>query len=169
MHHSLPKCLWASVVLLTALSVLPCRGQSSQSEFEVASVKSGGGVFSTRPQISPGRIMWTTQLAYLVGYANRLEINRISGVGIGAVYSLNATFDPGQSDDNIRRMLQSLLQQRFKLRSHRATKYANGLALVATDGAARLEQSTKNTVQGVVNHPQAGLRPRLKAILKRVS
>jgi uncharacterized protein (TIGR03435 family) len=143
MLQAIPKCIWVIVVLLAGLPVLPCCGQGSQPDFEVASIKLGGDVFSPKPQISPGRIVWTTQFAYLVAYAYDLEFNRVSGAGLGVVYSLNATFESGQSEDDVRRMLQSLLQERFKLRFHRMTKDADGLALIANKGAVKLKKSTE--------------------------
>ena len=143
MLQAIPKCIWVIVVLLAGLPVLPCCGQGSQPDFEVASINPGGDVFSTKPQISPGRIVWTTQFAYLVAYAYDLEFNRVSGAGLGVVYSLNATFQPGQPEQDVRRMLQSLLQERFKLRFHRMTKDADGLALIANKGAVKLKKSTE--------------------------
>src|ERR1700722_18529329 len=88
-----------------------------QPRFEVASVKPGGDVFSTRPERLQGRIRWTTQLCYLIGYAYRLDFSRVTGQSCGAVYAIEATFDPSATDDQVRQMVQSLLTERFKLRS----------------------------------------------------
>jgi len=62
----------------------PGRAQAQRavpSAFEVVSVKGPleQGGFNTRPTRSPGRFTWTTQLCYLLGYAYRLEWDRISG------------------------------------------------------------------------------------------
>jgi len=73
-----------------------------QTRFEVASVKPGGDIFSTRPDRSGGRIRWTTQLCYLIGYAYRLDFSRVSGRPCGAIYSLEAMFDPATTDDQVR-------------------------------------------------------------------
>jgi hypothetical protein len=53
--------------------------QNGPMRFEVASVKPGGDVFSTRPERSGGRIRWTTQACYLIGYAAHLDISRLTG------------------------------------------------------------------------------------------
>jgi uncharacterized protein (TIGR03435 family) len=104
--------------------------------FEVASVKRSVGivgadgihrdVFSTRPDLSPGRIRWTSQLCYLIAYGYHLDFSRISGAKCGMIYSIEATFDPQASDEQVRFMIQSLLADRFKLRAHRASTEANG-------------------------------------------
>jgi uncharacterized protein (TIGR03435 family) len=91
-------------------------GQNShRPSFEVASVKPGGDVFSTRPDHSLGRIRWTTQLAYLIGYAYRLDFSRVSGPHLGSVYAVEATFDPRTTEDQVRLMFQSLLADRFRM------------------------------------------------------
>jgi len=64
----------------------------SQLYFEVASVKRGGNVFSTKPDRSGGRIKWTTQLCCLIGYAYHLDFSRVSGPKCSSIYSVEATF-----------------------------------------------------------------------------
>lgn len=100
-----------------------------QPRFEVASIKPAGDVFSTKPERSGGRIRWTTQLCYLVGYAERLDSSRVSGPKCGSIYSIEAIFDPAATEDQVRLMVQALLSDRFKMRSHRVTTEANGYAL----------------------------------------
>jgi uncharacterized protein (TIGR03435 family) len=121
---------------LLALASLAAYAQTApQPRFEVASVKPGGDVFSTRPERLQGRIRWTTQLCYLIGYAYHLDFSRVTGQSCGAVYALEATFDPSATDDQVRQMVQSLLTDRFKMRAHRATAEADGYGLaVGKDG-----------------------------------
>jgi len=109
--------------------------------FEVASIKSGGDVFSTRPDRVGGRIRWTTQVCYLIGYAYRLDFSRVSGPKCGSVYSIEATFDPPATDDQVRSMVQSLLTDRFKLRTHRVTTEADGYALVIGNGGLKMREA----------------------------
>jgi uncharacterized protein (TIGR03435 family) len=112
-----------------------------QPRFEVASVKKGGDVFSTRPDRTAGRIRWTTQLCYLIGYAYQLDFSRVSGKPCGSIYSVEATFDPAATDDQVRLMIQSLLSDRFKLRTHRATTEADGYALTIGKGGLKIKEA----------------------------
>jgi len=120
-------------------------GQSvPQTHFEVASVKPGGDLFATRPQRSPGRFRWTTEIDYLVGYAYFLDFSRIVGAfgpGVGPIYTVEAAFDPAATDDQVRLMLQSLLAERFKLRFHRVTKEVDGYALSIGKNGIKMKEA----------------------------
>jgi uncharacterized protein (TIGR03435 family) len=115
------------LILVASLSGQPTEARPT---FEVASVKPGGDIISTQPERSGGRISWTTELCRLIGYAYRLEPSRLTGRSCGAVFSVEATFNPGATDDQVRSMTQSLLADRFKLRAHQVAKQVNGYALV---------------------------------------
>jgi uncharacterized protein (TIGR03435 family) len=135
---------WRSFRLIFATGFLASAvyGQTApHPRFEVASVKPGGDIFSTRPDRTAGRIRWTTQLCYLIGYAHRLDFSRVSGPKCGSVYSVEATFDPAATDDQVRLMIQSLLTERFKLRTHRATTEAEGYALVIGKGELKIRKA----------------------------
>src|ERR1035437_8403980 len=89
------------------LATAAAYGQSApQPRFEVASVKPAGSIFSRKPERSGGRFRWTTQLCYLVGYAHRLDYPRVSGRNICSTYSVEATFDPAATDDQVRSEIQ---------------------------------------------------------------
>jgi uncharacterized protein (TIGR03435 family) len=130
----------STVCFLTAAAMY---GQTDpQPRFEVASVKPvGDAFFSTRPVRSGGRIRWTTQLCYLIGYAHRLDFSRVSGPKCGSVYSVEATFDPAATDDQVRLMVQSLLTDRFKMRAHRVTTEVNGRALSIGKGGLKIKEA----------------------------
>jgi uncharacterized protein (TIGR03435 family) len=112
--------------------------------FEVASVKfpADQSMLETRPRRTVGRFRWKTQLMYLLGYAYHMEWWRISekpssgSVSLGSIYEIEATTGPDATEDQERRMLQTLLIERFKMVAHRETKDAvQGYALtVAKDG-----------------------------------
>jgi uncharacterized protein (TIGR03435 family) len=124
------------------LAAATAYGQTApQPRFEVASVKPGGDIFSTRPARSVGRIRWTTQLCYLIGYAHRLDFSRVSSPNCGSTYSIEATFDPSATDDQVRLMVQSLLRDRFKMRAHRVTTEADGYALVIGKGGLKIREA----------------------------
>jgi uncharacterized protein (TIGR03435 family) len=124
------------------LAASPAYGHTDpQPRFEVASIKPGGDIFSTRPARTVGRIKWTTQLCYLIGYANRLDFSRVSSPRCGVIYTVEATFAPAATDDQVRLMLQSLLNDRFKLRAHRVTTQADGYALVIGKGGLKIKEA----------------------------
>jgi uncharacterized protein (TIGR03435 family) len=123
-----------SVFAATAQTAPPPR-------FEVASVKPGGDTFSTKPQRAGGRIRWTTELCYLVGYAYRLDFSRVSYAHCGVTYSLEATFDPASSEDQVRQMIQSLLTERFQMRAHRITTQTDGYGLVLAKDRLKVSES----------------------------
>ncbi len=109
--------------------------------FDVASVKpSNDDVFSTVVERSPGRFSWKTQLAYLVRYGFNMEWTRISGAsgdipGWGSIYQVDATMDPKATEFEVRLMVRSLLEDRFKMTWHYETKPSDGWALtVAKNG-----------------------------------
>jgi uncharacterized protein (TIGR03435 family) len=120
----------------------------AQPHFEVASIRPGGDLFSTRPQRSPGRLTWTTQLVYLIGYAYGLDISRVNGQGTGAVYSINAVFDAAATDGELRLMLQSLLADRFGMRFHRVVKEADGYAISIDKGGVKMKESDPSSPGG---------------------
>jgi uncharacterized protein (TIGR03435 family) len=111
--------------------------------FEVASVKPGGHILSTGPpERTGGWLRWTTQLAYIIGYAYRVDLTRLSGgSGLGAIYDIEATFDPAATEDQVRNMVQSLLTERFNLRCHRVTGEENGYALVIGKGGFKTKEA----------------------------
>lgn len=112
--------------------------------FEVASVKPGGNIFSTKPERSGGRFRWTTQLSYLVGYAYHLDFSRVSGPKCGNVYSVEATLDPRASDEEVRLMLQSLLAERFQLHQHRITAQADGYAMLVGVRGLKIKEAEES-------------------------
>src|SRR5215467_10013663 len=103
--------------ILAPLSVIPALAQSRNLSFEVASVKvAQGDILQTRPSRNGGRVTWTTDLWYLIGYAYKLQPYRMSGAipGSAYIYSVEATLDPAASEDDVRLMFQALLKGRFK-------------------------------------------------------
>jgi uncharacterized protein (TIGR03435 family) len=132
----------ASVMLVLSVGAAAAQAQTDpQPRFEVVSIKPGGDTFSTKPARSGGRIRWTTQVCYLVGYASHLDASRVSGKGCGAVYSIEATFDPAATDDQVRSMMQSLLSDRFRMLAHRVSTEADGFALVIGKGGLKIKEA----------------------------
>jgi uncharacterized protein (TIGR03435 family) len=117
-----------------------CGQIASRSHFEVASVKPAGDIFSTVAQRSGGRIRWTTQLCYLIGYAYNLDSSQVSSPKCGSIYAVDATFDPLARDEDVRLMTQSLLADRFKMQAHMVTTQASGYSLSTGRGGVKLRE-----------------------------
>jgi uncharacterized protein (TIGR03435 family) len=120
--------------------------QAAPLSFDVASVKAlTQSWFETAPKRSGGRITWTTDLWYLIGYAYRLQPYRISGPIPGSdsqfVYRVDATTAAAATDDQVRLMLQSLLADRFKMVAHRVTKDVDGYRLSIAKGGLRIREA----------------------------
>jgi len=124
------------------LLLLACGAQAQRRTFDVASVKVlDQDWLEVRPTRTPGRIVWKTDLYYLIGYAYGLQPARIKVhvPGDNAIYGLEATMSPDASDAAIREMLQTLLEERFQMRSHRETKEVEGYALGVARGGVRMK------------------------------
>ena len=127
----------AIVLIAAALSL---HGQT----FDVASVKALQVPFIERaPTVTPGRFTWTTDLIYLLGYAYRLQPFQLEGPIPGSnakfVYRVDASFAPASTDEQIRRMLQALLVERFKIQSHRVNKDAYIHTLTVAKGGLKMK------------------------------
>ena len=141
------------------LALAAAQGQTSQPpRFEIASVKPGGDVFSTKPERSAGRFRWTTQLSYLIGYAYRLDFARVTCPNCASVYSLEATLDPASTDDQVRLMIRSLLTERFRMRAHQTSSEADGYALIVAKGGPKMKEAkpAEEFVEGYVSATMPG-------------
>ncbi|MBN1568110.1 MAG: TIGR03435 family protein [Acidobacteria bacterium] len=130
------------IALLLICAAAYCQNVS-QPSFEVVSLKKGGNIFATRPVFSGGRLRWTTQLIYLVGYAYNLDFTLVKGAGanLAIVYSVEATFDPAATEEQVRLMVQSLLVDRFKMRAHRVITETEGYALSIGKGGLKIKDA----------------------------
>jgi bla regulator protein blaR1 len=95
------------------------------------------------PQRSGGRITWTTDLHYLVGYAYHLSDWRISGPlpGSDHIYAFDVTTSPEATEDQVRLMFQSLLADRFKMEARRVTKEVEGYALTVSKNGPKIKEA----------------------------
>jgi uncharacterized protein (TIGR03435 family) len=137
-----------------ATTIIPVTPQSTSERgqvglsFDVASVKTAifpRGILpyvAIAPNRAGGRIAWTTDLWYMIGYAHRLEPSRLSGPipGSSSVYSVEATFNPDASDDQVRLMFQSLLKDRFRMAFHTVTRDVDGYALSVAAGGLKIKE-----------------------------
>jgi uncharacterized protein (TIGR03435 family) len=126
------------------------RGQTARPSFEVASVKlkppGSTGLMSISPP-GAGRFTATNvTLELLIGMAFGVDSDRISGQPnwlSSAQYDVIAKpeGDGGLTSEQLKPLLQQLLEQRFKLAIHREMKDFQGYALVVANGGPRLQAS----------------------------
>jgi uncharacterized protein (TIGR03435 family) len=111
--------------------------------FDVASVKpSKQPYLALFPQRSGGRVTWTTDLTYCIAYAFHVDRSRLAGAipGSDFIYEISATMPADTSEDDVRRMFQSLLVERFKLATHRESKETEGYALTVAKGGPKINE-----------------------------
>lgn len=146
-------------------SVLHLRAQSAQPapaaapQFEAASIKPGDPASpGTQMMITPGGRFGAknASLRALIRYAYDVRDNQISG---GPNWLDSAKWDieakpeapvnAGPGNDNpLRRMVQSLLAERFKLALHRERKEQQVYALVIAKGGPKFKETEGNTGPG---------------------
>jgi len=112
--------------------------------FEVASVKvSTKPYLAIAPTRSGGRIQWTTDLGYVLGYAFHMQPWQLSGPipGSVSIFEFDVVTNTAATDDQVRLMFQSLLIDRFQMTFHRATKQVDGYALIVAKGGPRMDKA----------------------------
>ena len=132
-----------AIALPVAIGILHAQ-TAAPLKFEVASVKAVDQPWlETRPTRSGGRVSWSTDLQYVVGYAYKMQPFRISGPVPGSrnIYRFDVKTDPAATDDQIRLMFQSLLADRFHMVSHLETKEAEGYALSVAKGGPKIKEA----------------------------
>ena len=128
-------------ILLCGVSVAQAQ---SGPVFDVASVKPVAlDLLETRPTRTGGRITWTADLHYLIGYAWNIPLPFLSGTipGSASIFRVEATMDPTASEDQVRLMMQSLLSERFKLVAHHVTKETDGYALTVGKNGLKIKEA----------------------------
>jgi uncharacterized protein (TIGR03435 family) len=134
------------VVLLAPLrTVATARGQATaataRSQFDVASIKPSfsDGIMNLRPL--PGRLVADATLQILMQHAYGVQTFQVVG-GPGWLstdrYEIDARADAAVRRNQLSLMLQSLLEDRFRLRTHREIKELPVFALVSDRGGFRL-------------------------------
>ena len=152
-----------SLIIKFALTAVSVCGQSKPG-FEVATVKPSapmdqakmlaaleGGRMPYGATINNGRAEYTyLDLKTLLTYAYVVKPYQISGPEWMATtrYDIVAKMPAGSPKSDAPRMLQSLLEERFRLTTHRASVEHSVLALVAGKGGLKLKASVE-TPSGV--------------------
>ena len=137
--------------ILAYLAALPafCQPPMSAPAFDVAEVKpnKSGGFDSNGDFDKGGRVtVRNLPLKYLIalGYHVRLQdLEGAPGWTESERFDIVAKAPPSTSEDDLRRMLITLLQERFKLATHTDRKVASVYALVVGKGGPKnLKEST---------------------------
>ena len=130
-------------MVLLAAGGVAAHAQTARPAYDVAAVKpntSGSGDSSTR--VSPGQIVFTNQtLKHYIERAYNLKPFQIAGPDWldNVHFDVIAKYPPDTKNEDRSLMLQSLLEDRFKLAVHRETKDMQGYALVVAKGGFKLE------------------------------
>jgi uncharacterized protein (TIGR03435 family) len=114
---------------------------AARPQFEVASIKPSVSqrIMNVRPL--PGRLTADATLPILIQYAYGVEPFQVVGGPNGLMssrYQIDAKADAAASRDQMFLMLQSLLKDRFQLKTHRDTKELPVFALVPNKGSLKL-------------------------------
>jgi uncharacterized protein (TIGR03435 family) len=125
----------ASVLIAMALLPLPlAHAQSSRPAFEVASVKlNKTGVDLPTRSLNPGSLIYTdVVLAEYIQLAYGLKYRQLSGPQsiFQDRYDISARAPGPASEDQIKLMLRSLLEDRFQLKFHRESRETSVNALM---------------------------------------
>lgn len=111
--------------------------------FDLASVKIAEGARArVIPARSGGRVTWSTDLLYLVECAYDLPPWRILGLPQGSeAYAIDATMPAQTGREELQRMFQSLLADRFRMVSHWIHKEVDGYDLTVARGGPKMVEA----------------------------
>jgi uncharacterized protein (TIGR03435 family) len=159
--HS-PAALSAAAALVVA-TVMAALGQTARPQFEVASIKPTGSQRPAQMQDLPGRLtgrfMMNAPLRLLMETAYGVQPFQIMGgpEWIGSEqYEVNAKAAGNADRAQILLMLQSLLEDRFRLQIHRESREMPVYALVTARGGLKLPPPGEGTCVEQIN-PQPPL------------
>jgi uncharacterized protein (TIGR03435 family) len=124
---------------------------AQRPEFEVASVKEN--TTNVYPDFRPRRsgelfMMHNTRIFALVNYAYNITSTNYQVDGYDRFpesdkwYDIDARIPNGATDEQVRLMVQSLLEDRFKFKAHRENREIAQYALVVDKGRAKLSPAT---------------------------
>jgi uncharacterized protein (TIGR03435 family) len=150
----------ASALLIVAVwSTASAQAPSSKPTFEVASVKqntANGPSDLVRPRRSGGLVvMHNTQLYSVIYYAYHLN-GKYQMVGFTSLpdgwnwYDIEARTGASATDDQIRLMFQSLLEDRFNLKVHRETRDIPEYKLMIAKGKPKLQSSRDGPMKLII-------------------
>ena len=129
--------------------------------FEVASIKPASlqepGRVSTRMSSDAGMLRYTNvSVSDVIGQAYRVQQNQISGPAWLDTerFDIAAKIPAGAAKDQIPRMFQALLAERFKLAFHREKKELPIYTLVAAKSGTKLQRAESSTGLSIGTNPK---------------
>jgi uncharacterized protein (TIGR03435 family) len=131
-----------AAILATALAFA-----QGQPVFDAASVKAASqSTGPSRTKLDSGRVVYTNSaLIVFVMAAYGVNADRIAGIPnefrYPTGYTIEATYPPGTSREQVAQMLQSLLAERFKLKVHHETRPTPVYALVIAKNGPTIKPS----------------------------
>jgi len=148
----------ATLVGLTSTALLfaqaPAKPTPSKPAFEVASIKESAPLATFIAQVASGQVrtgMTITgnrfdaamPLEALIAAAWRIKTTQIAGPDWlnSQRFEIRATLPEGATKDQVPEMLQTLLEDRFKLKARLENRQQDAYALVLTKGGPKLEKS----------------------------
>jgi uncharacterized protein (TIGR03435 family) len=152
----------AATIMFGLTTVTPIKAQTAPAarpQFEVASVKPNttNGRMDPFPVRSGNLVrMHNNQVGSMILYAYHVAQYQVIGdlrlPDPWNWYDIEATVEGTPSDDDIRLMFQSLLEDRFKLKVHRETREMEVYKLVVAKNGSKLKPATeedyKTTIEG---------------------
>ena len=153
-HTHSPAAAVAAAALV-AITVMAALGQTARPQFEVASIKPAGSQRPPQMRDSPGRLTGrltvNAPLRMLMETAYGVQPFQIVG-GPGWIgseqYEVDAKADGNPDRVQILLMLQSLLEDRFRLQIHRESREMPVYALVAARGGLKLPPPREGSCVG---------------------
>ncbi len=185
-------------VVCTAITLictnLRAQTPTARPQFEVASVKSAAndetdGRFPKMrelernlrppgmiPMKDPGRVrLENWALLDLIAAAYRVRATQVSGPAwlSDRSFDIEAKVPEGASKEELKAMLQSLLEERFGLKVHRDTRTVQGFALVVAKNGLKLKLAEPPPAQGLNEEEQRAklqqqAQARMEALQKRL-
>jgi uncharacterized protein (TIGR03435 family) len=149
--------LGIAVALLAMTALLPRHDLTAQElQFEVASVKQDdpnarGQVTNHTPEIAGDRVQArSSDVLILILYAYNLKPFQVTGnrrlPNPPNLFDVDAKVEGTHSEDDVRLMFQSLLRDRFKLRTHWETHTLDGYRLTMAKGGAKLKAASPHGI-----------------------
>jgi uncharacterized protein (TIGR03435 family) len=172
---------WAGllVLLIGFLNVQQGKAQSKEAEqkpsFDVASVKPaeqcgqsfspspGARIFiGSSPKYQPGRYTACGSLISLIWDVYKIESSQVTGGPdwIGkALFQIEARAEESTGQDQMRLMVQTLLEDRFKLKFHRESRETSVYSLVVAKGGHKLKEAKDENGNPIVSLPPPPDKP----------
>jgi uncharacterized protein (TIGR03435 family) len=141
------RAILSGTIVLVAAGVVLAQTPDARPAFEAASVKlNAGGTNSSRTDGSKGQIVMLNQtLRRLVERAYNVKPFQVTGPDWmeNVRFDVMAKYPPDTKTEDRPAMLRTLLEDRFKLSTHRESKEMPGYALVVAKGGLKLKAVEK--------------------------